>query len=297
MKRDVKVGVLSIPLKEVGDSGTRPVASTFFSFNETNELQGIVIGFLDDKKSELESIYGRKISIRDLGEFPHGFDGLKEGFEGSKNIAIIRLNAGVSIEEADRRYKIIFNQMAQDAVRLAKEYDIIICVGMSHGGALPFYKIDGKVVRVDQHGDSHKLEIQSKFRRHVNCFNYVGEAVIRDDIKKKPGDILNWGLAPQKGFDSLMVTVGEKIDNWEQAKGVFFDIDLDGLHEKHNIGVPPNLKPTKLGVVIEDLKKAILASKPSVVGFFEYSKRYANEETIEFIKDTSYTAVEAVLKP
>lgn len=148
--------------------------------------------------------------------------------------------------------------------------DVTLVIGGDHAAAFPLYNFDGKVVRVDAHGDAYVPQGEDVDRFILNGATYA--FFVKKTGLKNAEDVLNVGLNVEAlrtdchngGVFGETVTLEQVMQLGNDLRKGVLDIDLDVLPKAYDLPhrhTTSNLSP-------KDLAGLIVALKPTVIGIF-----------------------------
>lgn len=247
-----KIGLIGIPLETVPIRDTGLLMPTYLPHTTEKTLDIIV------EKAKSEGIQLDNLGEANLGDdYNPGF--MVDRIEGVDEFYANRLRRRdmKRLEEA-RKWVLSKNY----------EYDLLVCIGPSHLGAITLYEDNDRVARLDYHADFTGWE------PHKIAFSY---ATYMDWVKHnlKDVDITNYFVR----WSENGIVFGREasgIEDKSYASANHFDIDVDCFHLFYEIcNVFPHISGAS-DATPEMVLSMIEETKPKKIGIWEYrlSKDY-----------------------
>tara|TARA_Y100000310_G_C20655398_1_gene801727 strand:+ start:1092 stop:1928 length:837 start_codon:yes stop_codon:yes gene_type:complete len=244
----VKVGLVRVPVETVyvktDNDFIVDIIPAYFS-GITNTVR--------DYLKEIEDDIGYEVRLVDLGELDFGLE---------ENSLPYKRNVDIWGRESLK--EVTLDMLFEERERLfarKEEFDLLVCLGLSHFGGLLLYEDNERVARLDCHGDyfeEHKVRFKG-----ANYASYMNTVERRFPNAK----IVNYGVKTGLG-DERMSFLGEDgfMGDDEHLTANHFDIDVDCFSEDLRISRLyhcSDLQP--YGV-----ERMISQAKPKKIGIWEY---------------------------
>lgn len=266
-----KIGLIGVPIEDL------------FIWGQMKELARSYIPHITDnlRTRIVEETAKKGVLVDDLGEIYLG-----EDYE--QPFPIDRY------EEVPDRYRFMvrdfklsaLEEQRQKVLEKKDDYELLVCVGHSHLGAIVLYEDDEKVARLDYHGDYYvgNYNITLNFATYMNwvekniagaeVYNYFARDVKYGKLQPVYGTRVSGESISGKWVSETQVSgLEDRTDDKSYLSANHFDIDVDCTDWRHKIQDSYSQDaefggPT--GVVPDDMVRMVGEAKPRKIGFWEY---------------------------
>lgn len=160
------------------------------------------------------------------------------------------------------------------------DFDVLLCIGLSHFGALLLYEDSDFVVRADCHGDYFKKDKE----KHIGA-NY---ASYMNTVERKFSNarILNYGVRTNFGSET-MDFYGEMgdINCIEHVNANHFDIDVDCFAKELMMSSSRNCS----NLLPAQIESMAAEARPRKIGIWEYRINYDSGNGRKFIENVVFS--------